>query len=71
MHAKPPPTERGRGAAQCTEGASRLAEIFDDAYVRNRSTAEQRARLFEHPSVVTTLREDALADLRSALVPSD
>ena len=32
-----------------------LAEILDDPYVRNRSTPEQRARLFERPELVRAI----------------
>jgi hypothetical protein len=43
-----------------------LAEIFDDTYVRNRSTPEQRARLLDDPEVVAALGENALEELRAA-----
>lgn len=45
----------------------RLAEIFDDPYVRNRSTPEQRRRLLDVPEVVGALGENALEDLRRAV----
>ncbi len=51
--------EHGRGRA--------LADVLDDAYVRNRSTVDQRVRLLERPEVVAALGENALADLRLAL----
>ena len=41
-----------------------LAEIFDDSYVRNRSTPQQRARLLELP--VAALGENRLDELRPA-----
>ncbi len=44
-----------------------LAEIFEDAYVRNWSTPEERRRLLDHPEVVTALGENALEDLRRAV----
>jgi hypothetical protein len=44
-----------------------LAEIFDDPYVRNRSTPEQRARLLDQPEVVAALGENALEELRLAV----
>jgi hypothetical protein len=44
-----------------------LAEIVDDAYVRNRSTPEERARLVEQPEVVAALGDNALEELRQAL----
>ena len=44
-----------------------LADILEDPYVRNRSTAAERARLLERPEVVATIGERILADLRLAL----
>ena len=44
-----------------------LAEIFDDPYVRNRSTPEQRARLLERPEVVSAVGENVLEELRRAV----
>jgi len=44
-----------------------LADVLDDPYVRNRSTAEERARLLERPEVVAALGEQALAELRLAV----
>jgi hypothetical protein len=41
-----------------------LAEIFDDPYVRNRSTAEDRRRLLDAPEVVAALGAHALDELR-------
>jgi hypothetical protein len=41
-----------------------LAEIFDDPYVRNRSTPEERARLLEHPEVVSAVGDNVLEELR-------
>ena len=41
-----------------------LAEILDDAYVRNRSTREESARLLERPDLVAALGENALEELR-------
>jgi hypothetical protein len=38
-----------------------LAEILDDPFVRNRSTAEQRARLMDHPEVVRALGANTLS----------
>ena len=40
--------EHGRGRA--------LADILEDAYVRNRTTEEQRARIAERPEVVAAVR---------------
>ena len=44
-----------------------LADVLDDSYLRNRSTAEERARLLERPEVVAAIGEQALADLRLTL----
>lgn len=42
--------------------------ILDDPYVRAWSTAEERAGLLKRPSVVAALGEDAIADLRAAVI---
>lgn len=47
-----------------------FAEILDDAYVRNRSTSEERARLLDRPAVVEAVGEHALAELRVSLASS-
>ena len=44
-----------------------LEEILGDAYVRNRSTPEERARLLERPEVVAALGEAVAAELRAGL----
>jgi hypothetical protein len=44
-----------------------LVEIFDDPYVRNWSTPEERRRLLDTPEVVAALGENALEDLRRAV----
>lgn len=38
-----------------------LAEVFDDPYVRNRSTPEQRARLLERPEIVQMVGDETAA----------
>jgi hypothetical protein len=48
---------RGRG----------LDEILEDAYVRNRSTPEERRRLLDRPEVVAALGDHALAEMRHSL----
>jgi len=48
-----------------------LAEILDDAYVRNWSTPEQRARLLERPEIVAGLAENSLAELRRTVAAGD
>jgi hypothetical protein len=42
-----------------------LAEVLDDAYVVNRWTPEERARLVERPEVVAALGERALDELKT------
>ena len=42
-------------------------DILADPYVRNRSTAEERARLLERPEVVAALGERTVAELRQGL----
>ena len=44
-----------------------VANILEDPYVRNRSTAEERARLLERPEVVATIGEHVVAELRLTL----
>jgi hypothetical protein len=38
-----------------------LEEILDDAYLKNRSTEEQRLRLLERPEVIRAVGEDTAA----------
>jgi hypothetical protein len=42
-----------------------FAEILDDAYIRNRSTPAERARLLERLDVVAAIGEHSLRELRS------
>jgi hypothetical protein len=35
-----------------------FAEIMEDAYVRNRTTEEQRARIVERPEVIAAMRRN-------------
>lgn len=44
-----------------------FAEILEDAYIRNRSTPEERARLLERPGIVAALGEHAVGELRLTL----
>ena len=39
-----------------------LAEILDDAYLKNRATDEQRLRLLERPEVIRAVGEDTAAE---------
>jgi hypothetical protein len=42
-----------------------LEEILDDAYVRNRTTDEQRARLLEEPELIAALGAQTVRDLEA------
>lgn len=44
-----------------------VVEILEDAYIRNRSRPEERARLLERPGIVAALGEHAVAELRLTL----
>jgi hypothetical protein len=44
-----------------------VEDVLADAYVRNRSTREQRSRLLERPEVVAALGKQAVADLEQTL----
>jgi len=44
-----------------------LEEVLADPYVRNRSTPEERARLFEQPELMAAVGEHVIADLRLVL----
>jgi hypothetical protein len=44
-----------------------LRDVLEDPYVRNRSTAQERARLLERPEVVAAIGEQTVADLKHAL----
>lgn len=44
-----------------------LAAILGDPYVHAWSTAQERIRLLERPSVVAAIGEHAIADLRAAV----
>lgn len=51
---------------ECGRGRS-LEEVLDDAYVRNRSTPEERARVLERPEIVAAIGEQTVAEMRAAL----
>lgn len=51
---------------ECSRGRS-LTDVLDDAYVRNRSTPEERARVLERPEVVAAIGEQAVAELKLAV----
>ena len=44
-----------------------LAEILDDAYVRNRCSPEQTARLLERPDVLKALGDDVVESAKQTL----
>jgi hypothetical protein len=44
-----------------------FAEILEDAYVRNRSTPAERARLLDRPAVVAAIGKHALAEMKRTL----
>jgi hypothetical protein len=44
-----------------------LAEILEDPYVQNRTTPQQRARLFDRPEIIHALGESAIAEARAQL----
>jgi hypothetical protein len=45
-----------------------VAEILEDAYVQNRSSAADRARLLERPEVIAAIGENALREMRGTRV---
>ena len=51
---------------ECERGRS-LEDVLADPYVRNRSTAEERARLLERPEIVEMIGASVVADMRRAL----
>jgi hypothetical protein len=44
-----------------------LEDVLADAYVRNRSTSEERARLLERPEIVAALGDRVVAELKQGL----
>ena len=45
-----------------------VAEILEDAYVQNRSSAADRARLLDRPEMIAAIGENALRELRGTPV---
>ena len=43
----------------------RLSEILDDPYIRNRTTAQERARILDRPEVIRALGEDIVEAARA------
>jgi hypothetical protein len=46
-----------------------LADVLEDRYVVNRSTAAERARLLERPEVIEAIGKHAIAEMRAMHVP--
>jgi hypothetical protein len=46
-----------------------LADILEDAYVRNRCTPEQIARLLDRPELIHSIGNDVVAEARQTLAP--
>ena len=44
-----------------------LREILEDAYVRNRCTPEQVARLLDRPELIHSIGNDVVAEARQSL----
>jgi len=51
---------------ECSRGRS-LEEVLGDPYVRNRSTADRRARLLERPEVIAAIGENTVAEMKLQL----
>ena len=47
-----------------------LAEIMEDPYLRNRTDAQQRARLLDNPEVVRAIGKDTVESTRATLESS-
>ena len=44
-----------------------LSEIFEDPYIKNRTTPEQRGRLLENPDIVHAIGESDVEQTRATL----
>ncbi len=55
---------------ECSRGRP-LIEVLDDAYVRNRSTERERARLLDEPEVIAALGRHTIEDLRTGRAALD
>jgi hypothetical protein len=51
---------------ECTRGRS-LDDVLADPYIRNRSTAEERARLIERPEIVEMIGDGVIEDMKRML----
>jgi hypothetical protein len=51
---------------ECSRGRS-LEDVLSDPFVRNRSTADERARLLERPEIVAAIGENAVAEMKRQL----
>jgi hypothetical protein len=52
---------------QCSQGRA-LADVLDDAYVRNRATPQEQARLLERPEIVAAIGEHVIAEMRAGQI---
>jgi hypothetical protein len=65
------PSKREQHLAQyvvreCARGRS-LDDVLSDPFIRNRSTADERARLLERPEIVAAIGENAVAEMKRQL----
>jgi hypothetical protein len=51
---------------ECSRGRS-LEDVLNDPFVRNRSTADERARLLERPEIVAAIGENAVGEMKRHL----
>jgi len=51
---------------ECSRGRP-LEDVLGDVYMRNRSSAEERARLLERPEVVAAIGENAVTEMKVQL----
>jgi hypothetical protein len=47
-----------------------LEKILEDRYVRNRSTAAERARLLDRPEIVAAIGRQAVTDIQASVTAS-
>ena len=43
-----------------------LAEILEDPYVKNRTTAQERERLLDRPELIRAIGDDVIASVRGS-----
>jgi hypothetical protein len=49
---------------ECSRGRA-LADVLEDRYIVNRSTAEERGRLLERPDVIAAIGEHMIAEMEA------